>query len=536
MTFSSVRPLATALAVSLAFAAAGASAADLVWSSAGDILTFDIHAQNENLNSTALAAVYEGLIRYNPEHKLEPELATAWKRVPEGFLFTIREGVKFHEGQTLTPEDVVFSINRALNPRSQYKSSCAGITGAEKVGEHEVLIRTTTGSPVILNQIVDLKIMNLEWAQAHGAVEPQNYIAREEAYAARHANGTGPFRLVSREEDVKTVFVANHAWWDEANRRGNLENVTFRPIASASTRTAALLSGEVGFVIDPAAQDLARLKKSKGIEVLEGPENRTMMVALDEFRDASPYMRDTAGKPLEVNPFKDKRVREALFLSINREGIARGVYRGLAKPTGTIVTELVNGWDATAAEATKPNLTAAKNLLKEAGYPNGFAFTLDCPNNRWLNDEAVCKALASQWGRIGVKVDVNTMPRAKYFPKVLSFDTSAGLVAWGVPTFDAFYAVQSLSATFNPKTGDGISNIGRASVPALDEKLQAAAREEDPEKRTQLLKDALKIERAEMIHVPLHEMMIAWAMRDNVKAVHRPDNRFTMEWVKVEER
>lgn len=520
-------------AISLAFAAGGAAAADFSWSSAGDILTFDIHAQNENLNITAISAVYEGLLRWSPDRKLEPALATRYERVPEGFLFTIREGVKFHAGETLTPEDVVFSINRALNPRSQFKSFCEGIIKAEKAGPNQVLIRTTNGSPVILNQLVDLKIMSESWAKAHGALEPQNYIAKEESYAARHANGTGPFRLVTREEDVKTIFAANHDWWDEKNRSGNVETATFRPIASASTRTAALLSGEVDFVIDPAAQDLQRLKRSPGVKVTEGPENRTLMVALDEYRDNSPYVRDASGKPLAQNPFKDKRVREALFLSVNRDGIKRGVMRGLSVPTGTIVTSIVNGWDKTAAEPPKTDIAGVKKLLTEAGYPQGFGFTLDCPNNRWTNDEATCKALASQWGRIGVKVEVNTMPRAKYFPKVLSFDTSAGLVGWGAPTFDALYALQSLSATFNPKTGDGIANIGRASLPAMDEALKKIRAEENPEKRNALLGEALRIERENYLHIPVHELMIAWAMRDKVAVVHRPDNRLAMEWVNV---
>ncbi|WP_443744219.1 ABC transporter substrate-binding protein [Sutterella sp.] len=523
---------AAAAALPLVFAAC-ADAATLNWSSAGDILTFDIHAQNENLNITALSAVYEGLVRYSPDRRIEPALATDWKRVPEGFLFTIRKGVKFHEGETLTPGDVVFSINRALNPRSQFKSFTTGIVKAEAAGADQVLIRTTTGSPVVLNQIVDLKIMSESWAKAHGALEPQDYVAKEESYAARHANGTGPFRLTTREEDVKTVFTANHDWWDEKNRAGNVERAVFRPIASAATRTAALLSGEVDFVIDPAAQDLQRLRKSPGVKVTEGPENRTLMVALDEYRDASPYVRDTTGKPLAKNPFKDQRVREALFISVNRDGIKRGVMRGLSNPTGTIVTSIVNGWSKDVAEPPKPDVEKAKKLLAEAGYPQGFGFTLDCPNNRWTNDEATCKALASQWGRIGVKVAVNSMPRAKYFPKVLSFDTSAGLVGWGAPTFDGFYSLQSLSATFNPKTGDGIANIGRASLAAMDEAQAKIKAEEDPVKRTTLITEALRIERANLLHIPVHELMIAWAMKQNVEVVHRPDNRLTMEWVTV---
>ena len=170
----------------------------------------------------------------------------------------------------------------------------------------------------------------------------------------------------------------------------------FTPIASAATRTAALLSGEVDFVLDPAVQDLPRLEKNPGLKVLSTGEDRVMMVALDLSRDASPYVRDLSGKPMSVNPFKDRRVREAMSLAVNRAGLVRGVMRSSAIPTGTVVSHAVAGWTEALGAPQPYDLTRAKALLKEAGYEKGFAFTFDTPNNRWVNDEGIVKALASR--------------------------------------------------------------------------------------------------------------------------------------------
>ncbi len=524
----------TILTAAAVFGLAGsASAESFTWAGSGDILTFDIHAQNESTNSLACALVYESLLRWDENLKLEPMLATHWERVPEGFVFEIRKNVHFHEGELLTPADVVYSINRALHPKSQFKSTAAGITGAEELPDGRVLVRTTSGSPVILNQMADLRIMSRSWCEKHGALEPQDYIKKEESYAARHANGTGPFKLKTRQEDVKTVFEINRDWWNEANRRGNVTEATFRPIQSAATRTAALLSGEVDFLIDPAAQDLDRMRKSKGIKVEQGPENRTMMISLDQHRDVSPYIRDADGKPLAKNPFKDPRVREAMFISVNREGIVKGVMRGLAVATGTIVTSVVNGWTPEVSAVPKVDVERAKALLAEAGYPRGFGFTVECPNNRWLNDESTCKAVASQWGRIGLKVTVNSMPRAQFFPKVLTFDSSAGLVGWATPTLDSLYSLMSLSVTFDAKSGNGISNIGRASNARVDELVAAAADEEDAAKRTAMLTEALRVERENFLHIPLHELRIAWAMSEKVHVPMTPQNRLILDWVTI---
>lgn len=503
------------------------------WSSAGDFLTFDVHAQNESLNSAANAAVYESLLRYTPEMKVEPCLATDYRRVKGGFVFTIRKGVRFHEGEILTAEDVAYSINRALMSGSQFKTAASGILGAEVNKDGTVLIKTISGSPVFLNQLTQLRILNKNWLKKHNALYPQNYVSGEESYLSRHANGTGPFKLVSREVDVKTEFIANHDWWDESNRRGNVERVIYTPISSAATRTAALLSGQIDFVLDPAPQDVARFEHDPAIRVLSQPEDRVMMIALDLYRDQSPYVTDLEGKPLSVNPFKDLRVRQALSLAVNRDALVKNIMRNKAVSTSTVVSDSVFGYDDSIAKTFQYDLQASQALLKEAGFEKGFAFTLDTPNNRWINDENICKALAGMWAKLNIKVNIHSMPRSQYFPKVLSFDTSASLVGWGSNTFDAFYPLQSLSASYNPSSGAGISNIGRVSSPQLDSLLLQLSVEENVYKRQTLAKEALKLEQSLVLHIPLLQPMFTWAMKSNIEPIIRPDNKLTLEWIIV---
>ncbi|MCD8338690.1 MAG: ABC transporter substrate-binding protein [Burkholderiales bacterium] len=510
-----------------------AFSASFNWASQGDILTFDPHAQNESLNGAANALVYEGLVRYGKNFEIEPALAESWEIVPEGFLFTIRKGVKFQEGQTLTPEDVVFSLKRAFHPLSQFKTYTAGITDVVEQPDGKVLVKTDSHSPVILNQLTTLKIMNKKWAQEHGVEAPQNFIDKEESYSAKHTNGTGPFKLKSREVDVKTVFERNPNWWDEANREGNVDISTYTPIKSAATRTAALLSGQVDFVMDPAPQDIQRLKRDPNIKLMETPELRAVMIQLDQFRDNSPYIK-VNGKPTDKNPFKDQRVRQALSQAVDIETLKRTVMRGASAPTGTIVAPAANGWSEKADKRYPYDVAAAKKLLAEAGYPNGFEFVLDTPNNRWINDESIAKALASMWAKIGVKVSVNAMPRAPYFPKVLNYDTSACMVGWGTATQDALYAIQSLTGTVDQKKGNGLSNIGKVSDPELDVLIEKIKVEADPKVRNKMMEDALLLINEKAYVIPLHAQIITWAMNKKVDMPQRADNYIMLDKVKVQ--
>jgi len=521
--------LATALAAGLLLAAAPAAAKPLRWASQGDILTFDPRAQNEGLNNTANSYIYEPLINYNDKFELEPALAVSWvQETPLIYRFNLRKGVKFHDGTPLTAADVVYSIERAMAPTSNFRVYTTGIQRAHALDDHTVLIYTNIPNPVLLRQLPELRIMSKAWSEKREVSVPQNFVQKEETFAARNANGTGPYMLKSREVDVRTMFVENPNWWGKPTKKGNVTEIVYTPIKSDPTRTAALLSGELDFVLDPPPQDLARLRQAA--KVVEGAENRTIFLGFDQHRDELLFA-DVKGK----NPFKDLRVRQALYHAIDIEAIKRAVMRGSSDPTGAIIAPQVNGWTKEANQRLHFDEKRARELLAAAGYPNGFgfAFTLDCPNNRYINDEEICKALVSMWARIGLKVSLNAMPRATYFPKIQKYDTSAYLLGWGVPTFDALYSLQSLARTVG-KDGDGNFNLGRMSNPALDKLVDAMKSETDQKKRNQLIADALMLHNREVMHIPLHNQVIPSAMRKNVNVVHRADNRLEARWAVID--
>jgi peptide/nickel transport system substrate-binding protein len=370
--------------------------------------------------------------------------------------------------------------------------------------------------------------MSKAWSEKNKVTSPQNYVAKEETYAVRNANGTGPYMLKTREVDIRTVFVENPNWWGKAKKKGNVTEVVYTPIRSESTRTAALLSGELDFVLDPAPQDLARMRQNQNLKVVEGAENRTIFLGFDQFRDELLFS-DVKGK----NPFKDLRVRQALYHAIDINAIQKAVMRGSSDPTGAIIQRAVNGWTKEAHERPPHDEKKARELLAAAGYPNGFAFTLDCPNNRYINDEDICKAIVTMWARIGMKVNLNAMPRAQYFAKVQKYDTSAYLLGWGVPTFDALYSLQSLARTLG-KEGDGNFNLGRVSYPEFDKLVDAMKSETDQKKRNELIAKALLLHNQQVMHIPLHNQVIPWAMRKNINVVHRADNRLEARWIRVD--
>jgi len=519
--------LASALSAALLLPALGHTKT-LRWSSQGDILTIDPHAQNEGLTIAASSYIYEPLVQYDPDFNLVPALATSWEAVsPTVWRFTLRQGVKFHDGTPFDADDVVFSIERALSPTSQFKAYVNGVKLARAVDDHTVEIETESPNPVLLRQLTNVFIMNRDWAEKNNTVAPQDFTKQEETFAARNANGTGAYQLVSREVDVRTTFRENPDWWGKPTKQGNVTEIIYMPIAQNATRTAALLSGEIDLVLDPPAQDLERLRQQA--KVVEGNEYRTIYLGLDQ---ASPELKYSTIKG--KNPFADVRVREALYRAIDVDTLKTAVMRGLSDPTGTMIAPQVHGWTKELAQRVPYDLDRARALLKEAGYENTLNFTLDCPNNRYINDEAICQAIVAMWARAGVKVSLTAMPRATYFPKVQSLDTSAYLFGWGVPTLDALYTLQSLIHT-RTQGADGSFNLGRYSNAEVDRLIDEVVKTEiDPAKRDAAIHEALAIHAREFGHIPLHDQIIPWAMQKNVNVIHRADNRLTAEWVTID--
>jgi peptide/nickel transport system substrate-binding protein len=516
-----------ALSALLALGSAPLHAKTFKWSSASDISTWDIHSQNNALQNGIHAAVYESLVYYNSKtFKVEPILATAWKQVtPTQLRVTLRTGVKFHDGSAFTADDAVFSIQRAMAPSSNFTPYIQGIDRVVKVDAKTIDIFTKSFNPVLLNQMTELRMMSKAWAEKNNSVAPKDIKTKDENFAHRNANGTGPFMLKEWQSDQRLVLTKNAQWWGKAPT--NVTEIVYTPVSAEATRMAALLSGEVDFVLDPSPQDLPRVRSNNNLKVIDGIENRTIFFGMDQHRDEL-VGSDVKGK----NPLKDVRVRKALYQAIDANTISRVTMRGLGQTTGALVAPQVAGWTEAVHKRFAFDAAAAQKLLTEAGYPNGFEVDFACPNNRYINDEQICQAVTAMWARIGVKAKLRTLPLVNYFPMIQRNEASIYMLGWGVPTFDALYSLQSLVRT--PGTGgDGNYNVGRYSNPKMDALVDQIKVELDPKKRTTLMTQALQLQNDDVAHIPLHNQVIPWAMKKNIDVVHRPDNRLDWRLIKV---
>jgi peptide/nickel transport system substrate-binding protein len=511
----------------LLFTAMPVQAVTLRWAAQNDILTFDPHSQNHATTNTMVMHVYEGLTRYDRNYKVEPSLATDWKEIsPTQWRFNLRKGVKFHDGSPFTADDVVFSFGRIRQPQGTMQVYVSGINEVKKIDDHTVEFILAGPNPTLLRNIIDFRIMSKSWSEKNRSQNIQDFKAREETFASRNANGTGPYILKGWEPDKRIVFANNPGWWGK--REGNVTDVIYTPIKADATRVSALLSGDVDMVTDLPTQDVERLRKNDKLKILDGHEVRTIFIGLDQHNEELAYS-SAKGK----NPFKDVRVRRALNLAVDREAIKRVTMRGLSIPAGLMIAPGVHGHSKELDKPYPHDVNGAKKLLAEAGYPNGFEFTLDCPNNRYVNDEEICQALVGMWARAGLKVRLNAMPFATFIPKIQKHDTSAYMLGWGVATFDALYMLQSLVRT--KTTGaDGNFNLGRISNPKLDTTIDAIKIATDPKARDALIREALITTRDEAYYVPLHHQLRPWAMKKTVHTVHRADDRPEARFTRVE--
>src|SRR6218665_1207991 len=310
--------------------AAAASAQTLRWSSQGDPQTMDPHSQNESLTNQMNGQVYETLVNRGKSLELVGVLATEWKQVaPTRWRVKLRPNVKFHDGSPFTADDVIFSVQRAKAVTSDIGAYAAALGTPKKIDALTVEFEQAQVNPIFEQHLTAVQVMSKAWAEKNKATEPANFKGKSENYASFHTNGTGPFMLVSRQPDVKTTYKRNPAWWGKFE--GNVQGVVDTPIGRDAPRTAALISGEIDFVLDPVPQDVQRLKSSSGIKVIEGPENRILFIGMDESRDQLLY-----GSVKGKNPFKDVRVRRALYQAIDIEAIKSRLMRGQSLPTGGI--------------------------------------------------------------------------------------------------------------------------------------------------------------------------------------------------------
>jgi len=513
----------------LALGAAPVVAKPFKWSSASDIPTLDIHSQNNALGNGVHAAVYESLVYYNSKTlREEPQLATSWREVsPTQLRFTLRPGVKFSDGSPLTADDVVFSLGRAMARTSNYAVYTQGIDRAVKVNDNTVDVMLKGPNPVLLNQMTELRIMSKAWAEKNKSLEPKDIRTKDETFAHRNAMGTGPYMVQSWQPDQKLVLVKNPNWWGWKDAVTNVTEIVYTPIKSEATRVAALLSGEVDFVLDPSPQDLGRMRANANLKVMDGVENRTIFLGMDQHRDELPGS-NVKGK----NPLKDLRVRKALYQGIDIDTIQRVTMRGLSQPTGALVAPQVAGWTEAVHRRFPFDPEAAKKLLTDAGYPQGFEVDFACPNNRYINDEEICQAVTAMWAKIGVRAKLRTQPLVTYFPMIQRYEASIYMLGWGVPTFDALYSLQSLTRSVGTG-GDGNYNVGRYKNERMDYVVDRIKTETDLPVRNRLLTEGLQLQNDTVAHIPLHNQIIPWAMKKSVEVVHRADNRLDWRLIKM---
>ena len=518
--------VAAAILSVLATASLMAGAQTIRIANQGDALSLDPHSLNESLQLSVAANVYETLTGRNKDLSLAPLLATSWKQTsPNVWRFELRKGVQFHDGTPFTADDVVFSFARAKGDGSDMKATLSDIKEVRKVGDLAVEIETNGAFPILPDVISLTMIMSKKWCEENGAAKPVDKRKGIENTASFKANGTGPFRVRERQPDVRTVFTRNANYWGKIE--GNAQEIIFTPIANPATRVAALVSGQVDVMEPVPVQDIARITASPNARVITGPELRTIFLGMDQKRDELLYS-SVKGK----NPFKDKRVRQAFFQAIDIVGIQKTVMRGASRPTALLVGPGVNGWTAEQDKRLPFDVDAAKKLLTDAGYPNGFEVTMNCPNDRYVNDGQICQSVASNLAKIGVKINLATETKGTYFPKILRRDTSFYLLGWTPTTYDAHNALSSLTACPDDK-GTGQFNLGAYCNPKLDELTKKIQSESDKGKRDAMIKEAFTIHMDDVGHLPLHQQSLAWGVSKKVELTQLADNFMYFKWMSI---
>ena len=520
-----------AAAAALFLCAAGAAqAVTLRFASQQDPVTVDPHAANLLVSARLTQQVFDTLVFRDKSWKPIPWLAESWTQPsPTVWRFKLRAGVKFHDGTPLTADDVVFSVGRALMPTSQMRTAIEGVVEAKAVDPLTVELRLQQPNPALLQHLTQFRIMSRAWAVKYKAEKPQDYKNKEDTYASRNANGSGPFMLKEYTPDVRVVLVKNKDWWGikAGLFESNLDEVIMLPIATAGTRLAALLSGEVDLVIDPPNQDVARLRANPALRITEGPEMRVQYLAFDLQRDELLY-----GSERKKNPFKDLRVRQAVAHAVDADAIKVKVMRGQSRPNGSLITPEIAGYHPDGDKHVPYDREKAKKLLVEAGYPNGFDVTLDCGTIQPAAD--ICQAASAMLTQVGIRTKPNIQTQTLLFPKLEKHDTSFYLLSWGGGvTSDALYTLNALLHSVGPK-GEGDFNMGRWSNAEMDRLIDDIKTQTQPAARDEAIRKALVLANRELPVVTIHQQRLPWASRKNVVPWFSPVNTVYFYRVRID--
>ncbi len=519
--FSPLRRVALAIAVTGAFALTGwstpsaAQVKELTVALSTPVTTVDPHFHNLTPNNALVRHVFETLVATDSSQRRIPGLAESWRALSDTeWEFKLRKGVKWHNGEPFTAEDVVATLKRVPNvPNSPalFAVFVKPITETIVVDSHTIRFKTANPYPLLPSDLSSVLIIPKSVAET---------AKTEDFNSGKAMIGTGPFRFVEYVAGDRIVVTRNN---DYHGKKPDWDKVTFRIITSAPARVAALLSGDVHMIEGVPTADAAKLAKDSRVTLSSAVSNRLIYLHMDSGREKnSPFITTADGKPLEANPLRDPRVRQAISKMIDRKAIVSRIMEGQGVPAGQLLDETFFG----TSKKLKPDAydpAGAKKLLAEAGYPNGFGVTLHSPNNRYINDASVAQAVAQYLSRNSIPTKVDTMPSNIFFTRASKLEFSLILAGWGAESGDTSSPLRALLGTFDAKQGIGAANRGRFSSPELDKMTEAAIITIDDTKRDAMLAAASEKAIELMGLVPLHYEVSTWATRKGITYKARAD-------------
>ncbi|MCP4324496.1 MAG: ABC transporter substrate-binding protein [Psychromonas sp.] len=485
------------LATGLSFSA---SAADITVAYDSDPVTLDPHEQLSGGVLQMSHMLFDPLVRFTKEFDFEARIAEKWERVDDTtFRFTLRKDVTFHSGNKLTADDVVWTFNR-LQSSGDFKAVFAPYEKLVKIDDYTVEIVSTKPYPLVLQTATYIFPMDSKFYSGELEGKKKSAIVKHgNSFASTNVSGTGPFIVTSREQGVKVVFERFDNYWDKKSP-GNVDKLTLVPIKENATRVAALLSGDVDLIHPVAPNDQKRVIQTKNIDLTTVAGTRIISLQMNQNSNEA---------------LKDVRVRQAIVHAINNKGIVKKIMKGFATTAGQQSPAGYVGHD----ESLVPryDLKKARALMKEAGYEDGFKLTMMAPNNRYVNDAQIAQASASMLSKIGIKVDLKTMPKAQYWPEFDLCSADMMMIGWHSDTEDSANFSEFLTMTRDKKTGKGAYNCGHYANPKMDALVNKANSETDPTKRAEMLKEVERILYNDAAFVPLHWQNLAWGAKSTLQ-------------------
>ena len=381
-------PLATCLAVLLLMLAASpleAQPTQITIVQPAEATTMDPGRSTQVLTVNYFYNLYDSLVRWDNALQLQPGLAASWKAVNDTtWEFTLRPGVKFHDGSPLTADDVRATLERNLVPGKTIVTSGFGtIEAVQVVSPTSVRVVTKKPDPLLL----------VRMAQMGSQIVPARFTTDEGAKElARRPVGSGAYRFVEWVKDERLVMEANRDWWGWEGRAPTIDRVVWKAIPDDFPRLVALEKGDADIVTNVPPDRIKAVAEGRNTRVVSVPSTRTVEFNIN------------ASQP----PLSDKRVRQAMHHALDVPAIIRSLFAGLGKPMAGGLADTDFGFNPT----LKPpayDPTRARALLAEAGIPGGVDVTLHAGMGTMVNDKQLVEVIADMWAKVGIRAKVAMM-------------------------------------------------------------------------------------------------------------------------------